>query len=175
MIIPLFLMLLATAALMTAAFIGSFRKPIIETSSMPGYELLGISYQGPYQKIGPAIKRIATLAKEKGIHPEIVAVYFDNPREVKESECRALAAIRVTPQLAERLKDEHLQSLTIPKGNAVVCHWKGKSLPTRIMGAIRVYPKLNQFVVQNHLYEKVNFVYEVYEPLETIFVMQYND
>lgn len=94
---------------------------------------------------------------------------------MKESECRALAAIRVTPQQAERLKDEHLQSLTIPKGNAAVCHWKGKSLPTRIMGAIRVYPKLQEFVVQNHLYEKVNFVYEVYEPLETIFAMQYND
>jgi DNA gyrase inhibitor GyrI len=161
--------------LLAAVTIGSFRNPHIEKSEMPGYQIMGIPYQGPYQKIGPAIKRIVTLAKSKGIQPEIIAVYFDNPREVKESECRALAAIRVTPQQAEVLKEEPLEALTIAKGNAIVCHWKGKALPTRIMGAIRVYPKLNQHVVNHQLYEKVNFVYEVYEPQETIFVMQYND
>jgi effector-binding domain-containing protein len=171
----LFLGILIIIVTIVGLSVGTFRKPHIEKSTSPGYELLGIPYQGPYQKIGPAIKRIATMAKNKGIQPEIVAVYFDNPRDVKESECRALAAIKVSPEQAAILKSENLEGLTIPSGNAIVCHWKGKALPTRIMGAIRVYPKLNQYVVQNDLYEKVNFVYEVYEPQETIFVMQYNN
>ncbi len=171
----LFIVALAIAMIVIAIAVGSFRNPHIEKSEMPGYQIMGIPYQGPYQKIGPSIKRIANLAKSKGIDPEIIAVYFDNPREVKESECRALAAIRVTPQQAEELKEEPLEALTIPKGSAIVCHWKGKTLPTRIMGAIRVYPKLSQHVMNHQLYQKVNFVYEVYEPQETIFVMQYNN
>jgi len=100
MTIILTLLLAGIATALIAGSFGSFRKPFIENSTSPGYELLGIPYQGPYQKIGPTIKRIATMAKNKGIQPEIVAVYFDNPRDVKESECRALAAIRVSPQQA---------------------------------------------------------------------------
>jgi hypothetical protein len=43
------------------------------------------------------------------------------------------------------------------------------------MGAIRVYPFLQKKITEEQLMEKVTFVYEVYEPKETIFVMQYNN
>ena len=172
--ILLFLVTVVTGMLVVAAMMGSFRKPLITNETMPGYSLLGISYQGPYQKIGPSIKKIAELAKSKGIQPQIVAVYFDNPREVKDTDCRALAAIRVTPEIAALLQHESLSQLDIPSGPAWVGHWPGAALPTRIMGAIRVYPYLQKKITEEQIMHKVNFVYEVYEPKETIFVMQYN-
>ena len=159
--------------LILAGTLGSFRKPLIEKSTMPGYQLMGIPYQGSYQKIGPSIKKIAEIARKNGWTPEIIAVYFDNPREVKDTDCRALAAIRVNSAQQNILKNEHLDSLIIPPGTAAVCHWKGKSLPTRIMGAIRVYPHLQQFMAQSNSLDRVQYVYEVYEKTETIFVMQY--
>ena len=171
----LFLLTFIFGMFVLAGFMGSFRKPTITPENMPGYSLLGYHYQGPYQKIGPSIKKIAELAKSKGITPQIIAIYFDNPREVKDTECRALAAIRVTPEIKSLLQNENLTALEIPSGNAWVSHWKGASLPTRIMGAIRVYPSLQKKIMEEQLMEKVTFVYEVYEPKETIFVMQYNN
>jgi hypothetical protein len=172
--ILLFLLAFVTGMLVIAAMMGSFRKPVITNENMPGYSLMGFDYQGTYQKIGPSIKKIAELAKSKGIQPQIVAVYFDNPREVKDTDCRALAAIRVTPEIAALLQHESLSQLDIQSGPAWVGHWPGAALPTRIMGAIRVYPYLQKKITEEQIMHKVNFVYEVYEPKETIFVMQYN-
>lgn len=170
----LFLLTFILGMLILAGWMGSFRRPLVEHEKMPGYDLMGYSYTGSYQKIGPSIRKIAELAKSKGWEPQIVAVYFDNPREVKEADCRALAAIRVTPDMAEELENEALTALNIPEGDAWVSHWAGAALPTRIMGAIRVYPFLQKKMGEENLTEKIKFVYEVYEPKETIFVMQYN-
>jgi DNA gyrase inhibitor GyrI len=171
----IFAALLIALLLLIAISVGSFRKPLIEKSQMPGYTIMGIPYQGSYQKIGPSIRKIAEIAKRNGWKPQIIAVYFDNPKEVKETDCRALAAIRVNNEQMSILQNENLETLIIPQGKAIVCHWKGKSLPKRIMGAIRVYPPLQQFVANENILEKVQFVYEVYEPHETIFVMQYQE
>lgn len=171
----LFLLTFIFGMVVLAGFMGSFRKPTIAHEKMPGYALMGYSYTGSYQKIGPSIRKIAELAKSKGWEPQIVAVYFDNPREVKEAECRALAAIRVSSDMIKELENEGLTALNIPDGNAWVCHWKGASLPTRIMGAMRAYPSIQKKIKEEQLMEKVSFVYEVYEPKETIFVIQYNN
>jgi DNA gyrase inhibitor GyrI len=171
----LFLLTFIFGMVVLAGFMGSFRKPRIAHEKMPGYTVLGYSYTGSYQKIGPSIRKVAELAKSKGWEPQIVAIYFDNPRDVKDEECRALAAIRVTTEMAKELQKENLTSLDIPPGNAWVCHWKGSSLPTRIMGAMRTYPSIQKKIMEEQLMEKVTFVYEVYEPKETIFVMQYNN
>lgn len=171
----LFLLTFIFGMVVLAGFMGSFRKPTITPENMPGYTVLGYSYTGSYQKIGPSIRKVAELAKSKGWEPQIVAIYFDNPRDVKDEECRALAAIRVTAEMAKELQKENLTSLDIQPGNAWVCHWKGASLPTRIMGAMRAYPSIQKKIKEEQLMEKVSFVYEVYEPKETIFVMQYNN
>ena len=103
----------------------------------------------------------------------MIGVYFDNPNEVVEDSLRSLAGIIVSEEDSAKLSVlSNLTFLTIPAGNAAVSNFETDGMVSMIIGAMKSYPTLTEYVAEKGLAEQVNFVYEVYGEGKTEYVMQ---
>jgi len=169
------LLVLVTLLFVYVATQGLFQAVEIEQRSMPGYRVVGIRHLGPYEKIGDAFNQIHQIADDNGVPVNMIGVYFDNPNEVAEDSLRSLAGVVVSEADSVKLSAlPNLTFLTIPPGNAAVSNFKTGGMISMIIGAMKSYPKLTEYVEQNGIAEQVNFVYEVYGEGTTEYVMQLN-
>jgi DNA gyrase inhibitor GyrI len=170
------IVLLAFAAVTYLANEGLFSKVLVAEGEMPGFRVMGIEHRGPYEKIGPAFERISAIAKEKGIEPRMIGVYFDNPDMVAEDSLKSLAGMIVSAEDSLVLASlPELKSLIIPAGHAAISSFETDGMASMIIGAMKSYPKLTEYVAKKNRGEDVNFVYEVYGEGQTQYVMQFRD
>lgn len=155
---------------------GLFSSANIVEGEMPGYRVMGVEHRGPYEKIGPAFERISTIAKEKGIEAHMIGVYFDNPNMVAEDSLKSLAGIIVSVEDSLVLASlPELKPLIIPSGHAAISTFETDGMVSMIIGAMKSYPKLTEYVAGLNRGEDVKFVYEVYGEGQTQYVMQFRD
>jgi DNA gyrase inhibitor GyrI len=170
------IVLLAFAAVTYLANEGLFSKVLVTEGEMPGFRVMGIEHRGPYEKIGPAFERMSAIAKEKGIEPRMIGVYFDNPDMVAEDSLKSLAGMIVSAEDSLVLASlPELKSLIIPAGHAAISSFETDGMASMIIGAMKSYPKLTEYVAEKNRGEDVNFVYEVYGEGQTQYVMQFRD
>jgi effector-binding domain-containing protein len=152
---------------------GLLQSVKVEQRMMPGFRIAGIRHIGPYEKIGDAFNQIHAVADEQGVPVKMIGVYFDNPNEVVEDSLRSLAGIIVSEEDSAKLSVlPNLTFLTIPAGNAAVSNFETAGMVSMIIGAMKSYPTLTEYVAEKGLAEQVNFVYEVYGEGKTEYVMQ---
>ena len=152
---------------------GLFQSVVIEQRAMPGYRVAGIRHTGPYEKIGDAFNQIHKIADEQGVPVKMIGVYFDNPNEVAADSLRSMAGIIVSESDSVKLSAlPNLAFLSIPAGEAAVSNFKTGGMVSMIIGAMKSYPKLTEYVEAKGIAEQVNFVYEVYGEGKTEYVMQ---
>jgi len=170
------IVLLVFAAVTYLANEGLFSKVLVTEGEMTGFRVMGIEHRGPYEKIGPAFERISAIAKEKGIEPRMIGVYFDNPDVVAEDSLKSLAGMIVSAEDSLVLASlPELKSLIIPAGHAAISSFETDGMASMIIGAMKSYPKLTEYVAEKNRGEDVNFVYEVYGEGQTQYVMQFRD
>ena len=170
------IVLLVFAAVTYLANEGLFSKVVVAEGDMPGFRVIGIEHRGPYDKIGPAFERISEIAKEKGIEPRMIGVYFDNPDMVAEDSLKSLAGMIVSVEDSLALASlPELKPLIIPAGHAAISSFETDGMVSMIIGAMKSYPKLTEYVAEKGKGEDVNFVYEVYGEGQTQYVMQFRD
>jgi DNA gyrase inhibitor GyrI len=168
--------LLIFVALTYLANEGLFSNVHIQESDMPGYRVMGIEHRGPYEKIGPAFERMSAIAKEKGLEPRMIGVYFDNPDMVAEDSLKSLAGMIVSVEDSLVLASlPELKPLIIPAGHAAISSFETDGMASMVIGAMKSYPKLTAYVAEKNRGEDVNFVYEVYGEGQTQYVMQFRD
>ena len=166
----LVLVLVAFVYLLTQGLIQGVH---VEQRMMPGYRVMGIEHRGPYEKIGDAFERLHKIADENGVNVQMIGVYFDNPNEVPKDSLRSLAGLIVSEADSVRLSAVlGLKMLSIPPGNAAASTFETGGLVSMIIGAMKSYPKLTEYVEAKGIAEQVNFVYEVYGEGKTEYVMQ---
>jgi hypothetical protein len=68
-----------------------------------------------------------------------------------------------------------LKTLSIPPGNAAASTFETGGMVSMIIGAMKSYPELTEYVTAKGVSENVVFVYEVYEEGKTEYVMQLAD
>jgi effector-binding domain-containing protein len=174
----LLLVLLTVAVLLLAYLVysGLFASVTIQMQNMPGYRVMGIQHTGPYEKIGDAFERVHAIADEHGVKVHMIGIYFDNPNETPEAQLRSLAGLVVSVEDSLKLANvEGITALTIPSGSAAVSSFKTSGMVSMIIGAVKSYPKLTEYVAEKNIVEQVNFVYEVYGEGQTEYVMQLAD
>jgi DNA gyrase inhibitor GyrI len=170
------IVLLVFAAVTYLANEGLFSSVHVAEGDMPGFRVMGIEHRGPYEKIGPAFERISAIAKEKGIEPHMIGVYFDNPNMVAEDSLKSLAGMIVSVEDSLALASlPELKPLIIPAGHAAISSFETDGMVSMIIGAMKSYPKLTEYVAEKGKGEDVNFVYEVYGEGQTQYVMQFRD
>lgn len=155
---------------------GLMQRVHVEQRMMPGYRIMGVEHQGPYEKIGDAFNRIHQVADENGVAVQMIGVYFDNPNEVAEDSLRSLAGLVVSEADSSKLSAiRGLKALSIPPGNAAVSSFETGGMVSMIIGAMKSYPQLTEYVTEKGIAEDVVFVYEVYGQGKTDYVMQLAD
>jgi AraC family transcriptional regulator len=69
------------------------------TKTLPAFRLAAILHHGPYNQIGPAFRKLGTLAGEAGLFGRatgpMMGIYKDDPRTTRAEELRAAAGIPV--------------------------------------------------------------------------------
>lgn len=174
-----FLLVIAALVLIVLVYLstqGLFTEINITEQPMPGFRIMGVEHRGPYEKIGEAFDRVHAIADERRVAVQMIGVYYDNPNEVPKDSLRSLAGVIVTVEDSLRLAEVlELQALTIPPGNAAVSTFATDDLVSMIIGAMKSYPKLTDYVASKNRGEDVNFVYEVYGDGQTQYVMQFRD
>jgi effector-binding domain-containing protein len=167
------LLFAAVAILFYLVYAGLFKSVEVKIQNMPGYRVMGIQHVGAYEKIGDAFNRIHAIADEKGVAVTMIGVYFDNPKNTPETELNSLAGLVVSVEDSLKLVGiEGMTALNIPPGTAAVSTFETSGMVSMIIGAIKSYPALTQFVEAQNIAERVNFVYEVYGDGSTEYVMQ---
>ena len=152
---------------------GLFQAVVVEQRTMPGYRVVGVRHTGPYEKIGDAFERIHTIADENGVAVKMIGVYFDNPEQVAADSLRSIAGIIVSEEDSTKLAAlPGMAALWIPPGNAAVSSFETGGMVSMILGAMKSYPKLSEYVKEKGIAENVTFVYEVYDEGKTEYVMQ---
>lgn len=152
---------------------GAFRDIVIEQRVMPGFRVVGVQHRGAYEKIGDAFSRAHKIADENGVAVKMIGVYFDNPNEVAEDSLRSLAGLIVSEEDSAKLSVlPNMVALHIPAGNAAVSNFETGGMVSMIIGAMKSYPKLTEYVVAKGIANDVAFVYEVYGEGKTEYVMQ---
>jgi hypothetical protein len=155
---------------------GLLQTVVIEQRAMPGYRVAGISHKGPYEKIGDAFNQIHKIADEQGIPVKMIGVYFDNPNEVAEDSLRSIAGVIVSDADSTKLSAiSNLTFMSIPPGQAAVSDFETGGMVSMIIGAMKSYPKLTEYVMEKGIAEQVAFVYEVYGERKTEYVMQFSE
>jgi hypothetical protein len=154
---------------------GLLQTVVIEQRAMPGYRVAGIRHVGPYEKIGDAFNQIHKIADEQGIPVKMIGVYFDNPNEVAEDSLRSIAGVIVSDVDSAKLSAiSNLTFISIPAGSAAVSDFETGGMVSMIIGAMKSYPKLTEYVTEKGIAEQVAFVYELYGEGKTEYVMQFS-
>ena len=178
---PMKKILIALLALVLIAFVyllsqGLMQRVHVEQRTMPGYRIVGVEHVGPYEKIGDAFERVHKIADEYGVNVHMIGVYFDNPNEVSQDSLRSLAGLIVSEADSMKLSAvPGLKMLSIPPGNAAASTFETGGMVSMIIGAMKSYPELTEYVTAKGVAEDVVFVYEVYEEGKTEYVMQLAD
>lgn len=153
---------------------GLFRDMEVRQAQMPGYRVVGIQHKGSYQKIGKSFERMKTLADSVGIPVSMIGIYLDDPEMVHADSLRSVAGMVVSQQDSIKLsRVEGLIAMTIPAGPAAVVDFRTESNVAMIIGALKAYPVLSDYIKSANKADDVEFVYEVYEDKSTRYVMQY--
>ncbi len=94
-----------------------------EVKELPEHNVAYIRHIGPYNQIGQAIQRIFEWAGPKGLiqfpKTQCMAVYYDNPEQVAESELKSDACLTVPEGTPE---DGDVKIMKIPGGKFAVAH-----------------------------------------------------
>ena len=152
---------------------GLFQRVVVEQRVMPGYRVAGIQHKGPYEKIGETFNQIHKVADEQGVPVKMIGVYFDNPNEVAPDSLRSMAGIIVSESDSVKLSAlSNMTFLSIPAGEAAVANFETGGMVSMIIGAMKSYPKLTEYVESNGIAERVNFVYELYGEGKTEYIIQ---
>ncbi len=153
---------------------GAFSHVTVHEEEMPGYSIMALTHSGPYEKIGGSFERIQKIADQQGVPVKMIGVYFDNPDLVPADSLRSLAGIRVNP--ADSLKMASIEGVAphvIPPGRAAVVTFETDGMVSMILGAIKSYPALSEYMAASGKAASITYVYEVYEEGATKYVMQY--
>lgn len=158
-------------------YLGVFSNYSIEEKIEGGYTVVGIEVVGPYSKVGKHIDAVDTKLKGLGIvSSRGFGIYYDNPNMVPKEKCRSFVGNILDENdfgKLEEIRGKGMKIDTIPKSIALVVQFPYKNMMSFMVGPMKVYPMLNEYVNEKGL--KPTLTYEVYDmgAKKTIFVMQY--
>lgn len=153
-------------------YTGAFKSVTVSISDRPAYQIIYKDFIGPYHKIVATIQEVEKWAQSQGLTCRLsFGEYFDDPRVIEEGRLKSRGGCLVDPlkedekKIWTTLKEGPAEKLLadykldeIPATKAVVSLFEGA--PS--IGPMKVYPKAEEFMVQNKLVRKGSVI-EIYE------------
>ncbi|XP_063072167.1 testis-expressed protein 264 homolog [Engraulis encrasicolus] len=156
LILLLLLSLVATIAFLVV-YSGIFSSIVIKTGSPP-IKKVTIAYKlhkGPYKESGAHFTDVCSIGPKQSC----IAVYYDDPKEVPEEKCRyAVGSIvsegdeQVDEELLQDYKKFGFSVASFPQvDHAVTTTFPNRTPVSCMMGAMRVYPRLGEYITERKL------------------------
>jgi hypothetical protein len=169
--------IVAAVVIAGLAYYGLFVPVVFAEREMGPYVLVYEKHTGDYDKTGAIIDNINNvLLGEQGIFAgKGFGLFYDNPKSVDKAQLRSIAGCiveNVPDDKLKKLKDNFLVA-EFPQAQCVVAELPYKGMVSIILGTIRVYPKLQEYM-QAHQYTMVP-VLEIYDKPNSklIFIVAY--
>ena len=119
---------------------------------------------GPYKNSGADFEALIKLVESYGVKPEwTLGVYYDNPREVPDAECRYAVAYvlqqdrkemvprHIQKEVSEGLKMAGYTERQLPSAPALTARFPFKGVVSIILAIMRVYPALDKYAQRKEL------------------------
>lgn len=104
---------------------GAIQMYPIDISEHPAQRVAALPHRGAYSDINRAFTQLSSVLGARSLWPQVrgmLAIYYDNPREVAEAELRSHAGAVVAEDLA---LEAPLEAVEIPAGRHAVLHYVG--------------------------------------------------
>ena len=147
-------------------WLGGFKKIWFSTMETGGEALVYESHTGDYKNVGKTIDKqyYALLNDEKVKCFRGFGIYYDNPQKVEKEKLRAEVGNILenpTPEILAQLTSKY-NIKTLEKQQFLITEFPYKNQMSIIIGIMKVYPALNQYIRENNLNEE-GFVMEIYD------------
>ncbi len=107
------------------------------------------THQGSYTKAGPIMDRLYyALSGEDNVETtKGFGLYFDNPKNVSQSELRSLVGCVLEEKDIERVEElrRKYKVIELPPSQSLVCRMPYKGFPSIILGVFKVYPQILKY------------------------------
>jgi DNA gyrase inhibitor GyrI len=138
------------ALLIYLGYLGAFSTVTVTEKPLDSFWMVYGKHIGEYKDVGPVMDGIYhdlkdnySITTTKG-----VGLYYDNPQEVPKEKCRSIAGCILEERDASRI-DELKKKYMVreyPASNCVVAEFPFKTKMSIIVGIIKVYPALGNYV-----------------------------
>lgn len=157
--------LIIIVVLLTLSYYGFFAQVTIVEKEIGDFWLLYEKHVGDYKETGQVMDRIySRLLGEDAIAPSRgFGLYFDDPKKVEKKHLRSIAGCILGGQDEGKINylKTNYQVKKYPASTSVVAEFPFKGTPSILMGVIKVYPKLTEYMAQ-HNYPPVPIM-EIYD------------
>jgi len=155
----------AAVVVLVLAYYGLFAPVVFVEKEMGPYVLVYEKHIGEYKQTARIIERVDNkLLGEEGVFAgKGFGLFYDNPKGVETANLRRIAGCIVEnlpDDKIKRLRDNFLVA-EFPEAQCVVAELPYKGYVSIILGTLRVYPKLAEYM-QAHQYAMVP-VMEIYD------------
>jgi DNA gyrase inhibitor GyrI len=151
---------------------GLWRSATVNHTAVPEYNVIGLTYRGPYHNIGDTFKKLEELCQQAGVAKNMIGIYFDNPEEVQEDSLRSMATVIVNSADSAKLAALGCKPYHLPAGDALTVDWSYSNMTEMMIGIFKSYAALGQACQEENSMMQVGHVYEKYaeESVQFVFV-----
>lgn len=164
-IVLLVILVFAAALLGVYTYYGGFNKVECKVVHTGGETFVYEDMKGDYSQSPIVMDKIYNaLVKEKIKSTVGCGIYYDNPQEVEKSKLRSEQGCIIDVKDSVIITDlqKRYKVKTIPETDYLVAEFPFKGKTSIMLGIMKVYPAINQYVKANGLSEK-GVVIELYD------------
>ncbi len=147
LVIAVIIIIIGIVIVITGYF-GAFTRVSIKEKSKKAFWLIFERFIGPYQNTGPIMDKLYyRLLNDDSIETfRGFGIYYDNPGEVKSSNCRSIVGSILEEKDYNRINElksrYNIMKISESKGLSSQFPYKGKL--SIMMGILKVYPQINK-------------------------------
>lgn len=157
---------IVTACVLAYGYYGGFTKVQFQTVKQGGEILVYQEFVGDYQQSGVIMDKVySSLLNDYKIETRRgFGIYYDNPETVEASKLRSdLGCILEHKDSAKvAVLQKSFKVKTCPEGNYLVAEFPFKGKMSIILGIMKVYPALSEYMEENGFSDQVSIM-EIYD------------
>ena len=153
-IIVAFFVFFIAVVFATFAYSGLFAKVTFEQKEMGPFVVAYMDHVGDYSKIKEPMDEVYEELKSEGIVcTKGVGVYFDDPKKTEKENLKSYAGCLLEGDALSEVSDlqTKMKIYQLEKGKFAVSSFPYKNTLSIIIGVMRVYPKMSEYISENKL------------------------
>ncbi|MBU1121458.1 MAG: GyrI-like domain-containing protein [Candidatus Omnitrophota bacterium] len=133
---------------------GIFSPVKLREQVVGGYWLVYQGHIGPYEKVGPVIKKICQSLSDDKVETKVsFGLYYDNPAKVEKSKLKSEVGAILDEKYYDRIDDlrSKYNIKQIKKRNSLVAEFPIRNNLSYMIGHMKVYPAMEKYCKEKNI------------------------